>query len=138
MSIPTLINIEDDDWYNSGIWKQDKELSLLYFDIYESVRNSMPVDPAVQEASNALFANRKVALFEKANELGIQLDENGGLIAGQIDKSEWYRIIEPIEKEYSNANSKLWESWREAFQIRFEEAFVEAARNLKLNAEKMK
>lgn len=132
--------IESDEWYNSGAWKTDHDLQLLYFNIQESVKNTIPVDPAVLEATKVLQEKREAALIEKADELGVKVDEHGNLTGenGNFDKGIWYDAIKNIQNDFDIERGNLWSSWNEEFQKRFEEAFVEAARNLKLNAQKMK
>ncbi|HEX3019550.1 MAG TPA: hypothetical protein VHP36_04580 [Chitinispirillaceae bacterium] len=136
------ISIESEEWFESGAWRNDHDLSKLFFDIQESVRKSMPVDPSILEASSALRTKFNAAMVAKGKELGatvvVSEDGNSMSVSDITDKNAWEAATKSIRTEYESANTLLYENWRKEFEIRFEKAFVEAAKNLKMNADKMK
>ncbi len=143
--------ITNDSWFSSGQWKTDPDLVQLYSEIESQIKGSIPIDPGVLDASNALYEKQIAALNEKAREFGFKLDKNGnpvgkidenGNIIGKIESKDeylrWDEATKQIRDEFNAASAPLWSSWKEEFAKRTEEAFIEAARNLKINSEKMK
>jgi hypothetical protein len=131
--------VGSDEWFRSGIWRQDHDLALLYTDLQISVQKSIPVDPSITEKTKALEEKRTAEIIAKAHEAGLTVDENGNMSGtNPDDKTTFNILLKPIDAEYNAEKNKLWESWGIEYNKRFTEAFIEAAKNLKNNAQKMK